>query len=106
MKTALVALVLAAVATGCQARDAEQRAEDTAFGGVDTVVREREVPDTAIVPDTVVKEREVKDTAIVRGDTTIQADTAIRRRVVADTTVTADTMVRKDTVQQMRPPRW
>ena len=106
MKTAFAALVLAAVATGCQAGDRQQLAEDTVFGGVDTVVREREVPDTAIVRDTVVREREVKDTAIVRGDTTIQADTAIRRRVVADTTVTADTMVRKDTVQQMRPPRW
>ena len=105
MKTALVALVLAAVATGCQAGDQQQRAEDTAFGGVDTVVREREIPDTAIVPDTVVREREVKDTAIVRADTAIQADTAIRRKMVADTTVTADTAVRKDTVQKTRPPR-
>ncbi len=101
MRTALVALVLAAVATACQAGDGEM-AEDTAFGGVDTIVKEREVPDTAIVRDTVVREREVKDTAIVRADTTIQADTAIRRRTVADTTVTADTMVRKDTVQNPR----
>ena len=86
MKTALVALVLAAVATGCQARDAEQRAEDTAFGGVDTVVREREV----------------QDTAIVRADTVIEADTVTRRRTVVDTTVTADTAVRKDTLKNPR----
>ena len=102
MKTTVMALVLAASVTGCQTRDAEQRAEDTAFGGVDTVVREREVPDTAIVPDTVVREREVKDTAIVRADTAIQADTAVRRRMVADTTVTADTTVRKDTLKKPR----
>jgi hypothetical protein len=95
-------LALVAAVSGCQTRDTDERAEDTAFGGVDTVVREREVPDTAIVPDTVVKEREVKDTALVRADTAIQADTAIRRRVEADTTVTADTMVRKDTLKQPR----
>ena len=89
MKTAVVALVVLAIGTGCQGREADRQAVDTTIGGVDTLVTEREV----------------EDTAIVRAETTVQADTAVKKRVVQDTTVTADTAVRKDTLQKTRPPR-
>ena len=108
-KSVCVTLLLAAVMTGCEGREAGQQAADTTIRGADTLVREREVQDTTVtqrvVQDTQVREREVQDTAIVRAETTVQADTAIRERVVRDTTVTADTTVRADTVQKTRRPR-
>jgi hypothetical protein len=69
MRTVLATVVLAAVLTGCEARDREP-------GDRADLGRNRETGDTTIrSADTTVTEREVEDTTIVRTDTTVRVDT-------------------------------